>query len=183
LRDLGLPVSDVLDFERPVDLPDGGTARAAFSTATFAAAAVPHGHVFMCRHHTPETVWLPELMAHPNGACRLVGLVAAVDDARAVATAYARLFAAGVVHERADGAEVHTGDAPIRFLDRAAMDEAYPGLAVSAAAYAALRLAVADLGTARRCVADAGVATHPTEAGFAVAPADASGAIVEFVAA
>jgi len=181
LAQLAIPTTEVLDFERPVDLPGGGTGRAAFSTAAFAAEAVPHGHVFLCQHHSRDTVWLPELMTHANGARRLTRLAAAVDDPDATAAAYARLFAEGVVLELDGGAEVRTGDAPITFLTPAALADAYPGLARPKAAYSVLRLEVADLEVARRVLAEAGVAAHPTAQGVAVAPADAAGAIVEFV--
>jgi catechol 2,3-dioxygenase-like lactoylglutathione lyase family enzyme len=183
LEELGVPTTDVLDFERPLDLPGGGTGRAAFSIAAFGPDAVPHGHVFMCQHHTSATVWLPELTAHPNGARRFTGLVAAVENPLAVAGAYARLFAEGVVRELARGAEVRTGDAPITFLTPAGFGDAYPGVPCPPAAYGALGVEVADVEEARRVLVDGGVATHPTRRGFAVAPDEAAGAIVEFVAA
>ncbi len=180
---LGIPTTDVMDFERPVALPAGGSGRAAFSIAAFAPDAVPHGHVFMCQHHTRDSVWLPELVRHPNGARRLAGLVARVDDPEEIAGAYARLFGEGVVHELAAGAEVRTGDAPITFLRDEAWRTAYPGLAPPRSAYGALRLAVDDVDAARHVVAAGGAAIHPTAQGFAVAPEDAAGAVVEFVPA
>lgn len=38
LAELGIPIAHVVDCERPVDLPSGGTGRAAFSIADFAPA-------------------------------------------------------------------------------------------------------------------------------------------------
>jgi hypothetical protein len=180
---LDLPTTAVMDFERPVELPAGGHGRAAFSIAAFGPEVVPHGYVFMCQHHTRDTVWLPELMAHPNGARRLAGVTAAVDDPIGTATSYARLFARGVVVERDGGAEVRTGDAPILFLTPAALAAAYPGLTRPAAAYAVLQVEVVELEVVRRILAEAGVAGHETVGGLAVAPGDAAGSIVEFVAA
>jgi hypothetical protein len=122
-------------------------------------------------------------MTHPDGARRLAGPTAVVGDPTAAATAYARLFAQGVVFELDGGAEVRTGDAPITFLTPAALVHTDPGLARPAAAYSALRLAVVDLDAARGLLVDAGVTACATADGIAVAPAEAAGAIVEFVPA
>ena len=181
LGEIGLPTTEVVDFERPVPLPAGGEGRAAFSVAAFAPAAVPHGYVFMCQHHTPETVWLPELTRHANGATGLAGVVAAVDDPATVAAGYAQLFAAGTVRPTPGGMEVGTGNTPITFLTRDALAARYPGTALPTSAYQVLRLRTADLAAARRVVAAAGMATMPTAEGFAVAPAVAAGAVLEFV--
>jgi catechol 2,3-dioxygenase-like lactoylglutathione lyase family enzyme len=181
LGEIGIATADVLDFERPVELPAGGSGVAAFSVAAFAPEAVPQGFVFMCQHHSRETVWLPALMPHANGARRLAGVVAAASDPMRVAAAYARLFAEGVVHELDGGAEVRTGDAPIVVLEPDALAAAYPGLALPRSAYAVLRLEVGDLAATRRALAEGGVAVHETAEGVAVAAEDAAGAVVEFV--
>ncbi|MCY1368874.1 hypothetical protein D9M69_558800 [compost metagenome] len=41
--------------------------------------------MYFCRHLTPECVWSPELMAHPNGARSLLRIDARAADARGVA--------------------------------------------------------------------------------------------------
>jgi len=181
LSALGFATTEPFDFERPVELAAGGVARAAFSTTTFAPGVVPHGFVFLCQHRTPETVWLPELMAHPNGARTLVGVEAAVEAPGATAAAYARLFANAVVQETEGGADVRAGDVTIAFRTPPELAARYPDLPLPRSAYAVLRFAVADLAEACDVVSAAGVATRPIAGGFAVAPDDAAGAILAFV--
>jgi hypothetical protein len=60
------------DFERPVTLPDGRLSAAKFTTFQWPVAETPGGvRLFACQHKTRETVWIPELMQHANGAKRL----------------------------------------------------------------------------------------------------------------
>src|SRR5258708_37966157 len=60
------------DFERPVTMPDGTLSAAKFRTFQWPTAEAPGGvRIFACQHKTRETVWIPELMKHANGAKRL----------------------------------------------------------------------------------------------------------------
>src|ERR1700746_429542 len=60
------------DFERPVTMPDGSLSSAKFRTFQWPVAEAPGGmRIFACQHKTRETVWIPELMHHANGAKRL----------------------------------------------------------------------------------------------------------------
>jgi hypothetical protein len=60
------------DFERPVTMPDGTLSAAKFRTFQWPTAEAPGGvRLFACQHKTHETVWIPELMKHANGAKRL----------------------------------------------------------------------------------------------------------------
>src|SRR5258708_38769564 len=60
------------DFERPVTMPDGSLSAARFRIFQWPIAEAPGGlRIFACQHKTRETVWIPELMTHANGAKRL----------------------------------------------------------------------------------------------------------------
>jgi hypothetical protein len=60
------------DFERPVTLPDGRLSAAKFRIFQWPITEAPGGlRIFACQHKTRETVWIPELMNHANGARRL----------------------------------------------------------------------------------------------------------------
>ena len=60
------------DFERPVTMPDGRLSAARFTTFQWPVAEAPGGvRIFACQHKTRDTVWIPELMKHANGAKRL----------------------------------------------------------------------------------------------------------------
>ena len=55
-------------FSRPVTL-DGATQEARFRTVRFPPDTFPGGRVYFCQHLTPELVWRPEWLVHPNGFC------------------------------------------------------------------------------------------------------------------
>lgn len=66
----GLATAGLLEFSRPAPLPEGTIGEAAFQLA-FTPGIVGLG-VFFCRHLSPEVVWHPSALAHPNRAGRLV---------------------------------------------------------------------------------------------------------------
>lgn len=183
LARLGIATGEVQRFARLVPLAGGGEDTASFSILHFAREDVPVGIAFMCRHHTPELVWQPQLMRHPNTAVALAGLVAACDDPQQTARRYARLFAEGAVACVADEWRVWTGSIPIAFATQAALDDRYGALDLSPiphAGFAVLQVAVMDLAAAEAVLAANDIRRTATENGIAVAPIDASGTIIEF---
>src|SRR3954451_2569056 len=72
IRARGYPPIGPIDFERPVTMPDGSLSAAKFRVFQWPVAEAPGGvRIFACQHKTRETVWIPELMKHANGARRL----------------------------------------------------------------------------------------------------------------
>ena len=72
IRARGYPPVGPTDFERPVTMPNGTVSAAKFRTFQWPTAEAPAGvRIFACQHKTRETVWIPELMKHANGAKRL----------------------------------------------------------------------------------------------------------------
>jgi hypothetical protein len=90
-------------FERPVSLLDGTQGVAAFSTVAFTSEEVPFGTVFMCQNHMRETVWLPELIEHPNSGCGLNAILAVSEHPQQDADAFARLWANSIVAKTTTG--------------------------------------------------------------------------------
>ena len=186
LAGLGIKTTGLGAFERPVPLPDGSTEVAAFTTVSFAPEELPFGTVFMCQHRTRETVWLAELLTHPNTACGLDAVLALSDDPQTDATRFARLWADGKVMMSAGGATVDTGpdSAPLSLLTRAALEGLYPSLDLDQTpkgAFTALRIRVRDMNAARACLDAAGIVPVATTLGLAVPPQEACGMILEFV--
>ena len=69
------------DFERPVTMPDGKLSAAKFRTFQWPVKEAPAGmRIFACQHKTRETVWIPELMRHANGAKRLKQVLLVAPD-------------------------------------------------------------------------------------------------------
>lgn len=188
LEALGIKTNGLNDFTRPVELPDGSEGQASFTTLQFHPDITPEGIMFMCQHRTRETVWVPALLEHANGAAGLAGVVTRADDPAAKGPEYAKMFAAGSVEPVEGGVRVTTGEnsAPILVLTPDAVAAYYAGIDLSAlpkTGHAALRIFTRDIDKARSVLEAAGVAVHATADGIAVAPADASGLIVEFVPA
>src|SRR3954468_21239548 len=72
IRSRGYEPVGPVDFERPVMMPDGSLSAAKFRIFQWPVAEAPGGlRIFACQHKTRETVWIPELMNHANGAKRL----------------------------------------------------------------------------------------------------------------
>jgi len=141
----------------------------------------------MCQHKTRETVWLPELLEHANGARALAGIVSSAEAPGTTASRFARLFADGRVEDVEGGKRVVTGpdSAPLLILSRMALAARYPAFDMAATAqgaHAALMIRVADLGKAREAVSAGGFTIADTDEGFAVPPQEAGGAVIEFVA-
>jgi len=183
---LGIATETVGHFERPVPLPSGGTAPAAFATLPFAVRELPFGTVFMCQHKTRETVWLPELLSHPNGACGLAEILACTADPAGSAVKLARLYAFGAVAEIDGGCRVTTGpnSAPITCLTADALAARYPGFDLSglpAEGFAGLAVYSGDLDLTATCLTGNGHAPVGTADGIALPPDLCAGAILEFV--
>ncbi|UDG76440.1 VOC family protein [Achromobacter sp. 77] len=100
LREAGFAVNPVQELTRPAML-DGQEVQARFHTVRFAEQPLPGIRMYFCRHLTPECVWSPALMAHPNGARSLHRIDARAADARGVAERLA--LVAGVTAEAATG--------------------------------------------------------------------------------
>ena len=80
------------DFERPVTMPDGRLSAAKFRTFQWPVAEAPAGmRIFACQHKTRETVWIPELMQHANGAKHLTQVLLVAPDPAKEAAHLSRL--------------------------------------------------------------------------------------------
>jgi len=123
-----------VDFSRPVPLADGGIGEASFTVFRWPIDQAPGGmRIFACQHHTRETVWLPELTRHANGAARLRAIEIVAPDPRAAADHMARLIERPVEAEP-NSFRVRSGGTRADFLfsDRAAFAARHPGGALDA---------------------------------------------------
>lgn len=186
LRAAGVTISDPVYFERPVTLPGGGEAIAAFEAAHIAAEDTPGMAIFGCKHHTPEVVWLPRLQKHANGAKRILGVTVVVEKPTALAGAYEKIFGEGSARIEADTLIVDTGNAPIRFVTADAMKASYPEIDlgdIAAPRVLGLTLETDDIEAANRCLSAAGAGTVELRGALFVPPAEAHGVLLEFRAA
>ncbi|MVW71173.1 VOC family protein [Bordetella sp. 15P40C-2] len=78
-------------LERRVDLPDGSDV-ARFIQVRPDASQLPEGRVFMLQHETPELVWQPRYLTHPNTAIALAETTVAVSNLDEAAARYERFL-------------------------------------------------------------------------------------------
>lgn len=188
LAELGIATSDVMDFSRPLPLPDGSTGTAAFAVTTFEPREVPRGEMFMCQHKTRDMVWRPELMTHANGAIALAGIVVAATSPEETARGFARLFAAGRVQGADNTFSVTTGEksASIICMTPAAITEYYAGMdaeKILRGAFAALQIAVDDIAKTQAHLQSKSIGFIKGRGGKSVfvSPDDAGGTLMEFI--
>jgi hypothetical protein len=172
------------DFERPVTLPDGSVSAAKFRVFQWPIDEAPGGlRIFACQHKTRETVWIPELMKHANGAQRLRQALIVSPDAAADAAHLSRMIDRDVRVE-ADGAvAVPSGSdrADFVFVTREQLAARYPGVSLAGLPErggAALVIATADLAVTEKAVGSAGVRSADA---VCVPPAAANGVLLAFV--
>ena len=173
------------DFERPVTMPNGTVSAAKFRTFQWPTAEAPGGvRIFACQHKTRETVWIPELMKHANGAKRLKQVLIVTPDPAQDAAHLSRMIDRDGKAE-ADGAVTvpSGGDrADFVFLTRDQLGKRYPGVSLAGLPErggAGLVIA-ADLAAAEKALGTTGVRSAN---GVVVPPASGNGTLLAFVKA
>jgi hypothetical protein len=179
------PVGPV-DFERPVTLPDGAMSAARFRIFQWPIAEAPGGlRIFACQHKTRETVWIPELLAHANGARRLKQVLVASPEPAQDAAHLARMIDREIRPEPDGAVAVPSGPdrADFIFLGKEQLARRYPDVALAGLperGAAGLVVVTSSLAAAEKAVGSAGTRSG---GGICVAPAAANGALLAFVAA
>ena len=173
------------DFERPVTMPDGTLSAAKFRTFQWPVAEAPAGmRIFACQHKTRETVWIPELMKHANGAKRLRQVLLVAPDPAKEAAHLAKMTDRDVRKE-ADGAiAVPSGAdrADFVFMTLEQLGRRYGGVSLAGLADrgAAGLVIAADLSAAETALGANGVRSGSA---LCVPPARANGTLLAFVKA
>src|SRR3979411_1920577 len=117
------------EFERPVTLPDGRQSAAKFSIFQWPIAEAPGGlRIFACQHKTRETVWIPELMKHANGAKRIKQALVVSPEPAKDAADLARMIDRDVRAEPDRAVAVPSGSdrADFVFLTKDQLGKRYP---------------------------------------------------------
>ena len=172
------------DFERPVTMPDGSLSAAKFTTFQWPVAEAPGGlRIFACQHKTRETVWIPELMKHANGAQRLKQVLIASPEPATDAAHLVRLIDGGTRTEPDGAIAVPSGSdrADFVFLTRHQLGARYPEVSFAGLperGSAGMVIATSDLAAAEKAVGSAGVRSAGA---VCVPPAAANGTLLVFV--
>jgi hypothetical protein len=186
IRARGYAALGPTDFERPVTMPDGTQSAAKFRIFQWPIEEAPAGiRIFACQHKTRETVWIRELQQHANAAKRLKRVLVVSPEPAKDAAHLARMIDrdAGIEPDGAVAVPSGSDRADFIFLTRDQLGRRYPGVSLAGLPErggAGLVLATGDLGATERAVGKAGVRIGGS---VLVAPADANGALLGFVAA
>src|SRR5215813_13719676 len=172
------------DFERPVTMPDGRLSAAKFRTFQWPVKEAPAGmRIFACQHKTRETVWIPELMRHANGAKRLKQVLLVAPDPAREAAHLSRLTDREARKEGDGAIAVSSGGdrADFMFMTPEQLGKRYPGVSLAGLPErgAAGLVIAADLAKAEKALGAAGVRSG---AAICVPPATANGTLLAFVA-
>src|SRR5215470_12623142 len=157
IRARGYPPIGPTDFERPVTMPNGTLSAAKFRTFQWPVEEAPGGmRIFACQHKTRETVWIPELMRHANGARRLKQVLLVAPEPAKEAAHLSRMIDRETRRE-ADGAiAVPSGGdhADFVFATRDQLAARYPGVSPAGLADrgAAGLVMAADLSAAEKAL-------------------------------
>src|SRR5882672_12587015 len=167
------------DFGRDAVLPDGGTARVAFSLAFATDPAMPGIAFFTCQQR--QLFWKPDYQRHPNGALRVVEVVMSAPEPAAHRDFLERMTESPA--ELAPGRLTvgETGDR-ITVLSPLEIARRLPGLATDGSPrFCAARLAVDDLDATKRELKNNGVGFQVTDGVLLISPAASHGLALEFV--
>jgi catechol 2,3-dioxygenase-like lactoylglutathione lyase family enzyme len=180
----GINPLDLIRFSRPVERPGGAAVDAKFEVAQLPGDAVPGASIFACGHLTRESVWLPELMDHPNTAVAIRTLAVAAPDPATAAQAWARALVGSSVSAVESGVRIAIGPHAVDVIDPQTAARRF-GLAQAPAQPkpVAIDFAVRDPEACRRQLAREGIAARIEGARIAVAPEEACGVAVTMVPA
>jgi len=183
LKAQGLSPLGPVHFGRPVDLPGGGTGEAKFNVFRWPLDQNPGGmRIFACQHLTRETVWIPELQSHANGAARIIRVEVLAADPQAAAAHLSNLIEEPM-RQDGDGWLVPSGRrrADFLFYDAAGFAARYPDAVREGGARegaAAVVLATSDIAGAKAAV-DGKAVAHGTA--LSVPASAANGVVLSFL--
>ena len=120
LRQAGLEVTGPRPLERPIE-----EQLAKFEIVDFVTPALPEAHFFAIRHGTPDLLWKPALLTHPNGVVSLDALTIAVADPAEFAGRLGRFLSVTPVAE--DGLLLKLAPGRVRIVDGAWLAVHLPG--------------------------------------------------------
>ena len=177
LRAAGLDVPGVLPLERRVDEADAASPVARFARLPLPDA--PEGRIQLVRHLTPELLWRPEWIAHPNRAEALEGAILIVEHPAESAARFSRLAGRPVTPDPAGGFRLDLPRGWVRLLPPAS-SAVLPGIAPPTLPFvAAVVIRTSDGADAARALA-AGLAHREAPDGLLILPQEAGGLALVF---
>ena len=180
LQAAGVKTSGVIPLQRDIDT-EAGVRTARFQRVQFSPDDSPEGYIQAARHLTPEYIYQPRYIRHPNACTELSNVHVIVDDVAAYVSRYERYTG---IEARIDG-DIATFRFPLCgaltiLTSKRALDVLPGTLRPPVPGIAAVSFRCSDLASQRRRLKEAGV--HATESdGRLIVPAElANGVAVVF---
>ena len=181
----GLATYEPLHFSRQAKQPDGGSATVAFSLAFAVDPTMPEAAFFVCQQHNPEAFWQAQYQSHANGAHGIAAVTMAAESPAARRAFFERMVSPEAVAETAEGLTVSLRGGRIEVLSPAALQSRFASpLAVGAtgATFVAATIAVQDIAALEALLAENAVPFARRGDAIEIAPDQAGGTLLEFVA-
>ena len=179
-----LPVYAPFHFARTARGPDGAEREVAFSLAFTSDARMPDAGFFTCQHHFPENFWRLEYQRHRNGAMRLDAAIMEAGDPADIHEFLTYFTGQHDIRSDSLGIDFDLGGGHLQVMTPVAA-KAFLGSAPEVGRhprFVGMRVAVADMEAARALFAANGVRFTERAGALVVAPAEACGAAIAFVA-
>jgi catechol 2,3-dioxygenase-like lactoylglutathione lyase family enzyme len=181
----GLPARPPFHFGRDARLPDGSTARVAFTLAFATDPALPEAPAFACQQHAPRLFWKPEFQRHANGATAVTEIVLRTPELAAPLDFFARVLDVQPRRRDVGHAVFETARGTVTLRRPSAFAAAYPGIdhadwPKDTAHYALFRVGGVDPAAQARRLAAAGLAHVRAGDDVIVSPDAAFGVAIAF---
>ncbi|MEQ9642131.1 MAG: VOC family protein [Alphaproteobacteria bacterium] len=174
----GLPAPRILRREIEVD---GKTETLEFHNIVTERAAMPEARFIVIEHKTPDLLWRPEQMAHPNGVVAIDDAYLCPSDFSEAVARIARLFDLSPELPEAGLARFQLARSQLSVYDDSAFARAYPGIRPPmrpSSMGCAFR--VRDLKATRKVFQANGVAFNEASGGIWVGPPVSHGTVLSF---
>jgi catechol 2,3-dioxygenase-like lactoylglutathione lyase family enzyme len=180
LKAAGIVTSGVIPLQREIDTPDG-IRTAKFARLQFAPADSPEGYVQAAQHLTPQYIYQPRYIVHPNGCSSLHTTFVVTNDLEGFAAKYRRYTGlADVRHDHSAQFDFPLGTRLI-VVDEAHAADFLPGtLFPPLPAIAGVSFRCPDLDAQRKRLAGHGFAFAEAQGRLIVPAEQASGVAVLF---
>lgn len=178
-------VSPAAALERMADFgPDNSeTKLAQFRNIYVDRDAIPEAKLIFIEHITPNVIWQPHLMNHPNGAVKLAEIALCVDDKAATCARFTRLLGRNLKDLNPEFSAYEMERGRVYVLSEKGIASWAPGVTPPALPYVAgFGVEVTDLAATRRYLEGNGVTVHdhPYPALW-VGPEFTKGPVVSFI--
>ena len=180
LRASNVSTSGVIALQRDIDTPDG-VRTAKFERVQFSPDNSPEGYIQAARHLTPEYIYQPQYIKHPNGCTMLAEAFVVADDIGPFVAKYQRyLNAAPDVQDGLSSFRLPLGSTltlvPARKAAKLFAGSLFPPLP----AIVAVSFRTGDLAAQRQRLARQKIPTYEGPGGIIVPAEEASGLVVIF---